>query len=180
MMMTVQAKMPFRQRYRNQPGATFKHVVDSQLGIVGAAAPTIVNLVKAEDNPVGAANPEQVNIGSHVNGIFLNVQVAATGTAALANIYFFVAGNPGGLVPNASYPNGNVVGTSDLRKMVFHQEMIMTEKNTTAISRTMFRGVIGIPKKFRRLGIRDKIIISFFTPGVNFDVCFQAIYIERK
>ncbi len=172
--------MVFRRQARLRPVNSFKHVIDQQAGIVGGAAPQIFNLVKAEDNPIGATNPDQVNIGSHVSSFFLNIQVAASSTAALANIYFFVAGNPGGLIPNASYPNGNVVGTSDLRKMIFHQEMQMTEKNTTAFTRTMFRGVIRVPRKFNRLGIRDKIIISFFSPGVNFDLCFQCIYKEYR
>ncbi len=163
-----------------RPINSLKHVVDFQGGIVAAAAPTIVQLVKGENNPVVESNPEQVNIGSHVNAFYLNIQVAASSTAALANIYFFVAGNPGGLIANASYPNGNVVGTSILRKMIFHQEMQMTEKNTTAFTRTMFRGVILIPKKFRRIGSKDLIILSLFSPGVNFDVCFECIYKEYK
>ncbi len=174
-------KMPrYQSRMAKHPINSLKHVVDFQGGIIGAAAPTIVQLVKGEDNPVVGSNPEQVNIGSHVNAFYLNIQVAAAGSGALANIYFFIAGNPGGLISNASFPNGNVVGTSNLRKMIFHQEMQMTEKNTTAFTRTLFRGVVMVPRKFRRIGAKDLIILSLFSPGVDFDICFQCIYKEYK
>ena len=89
-----------------------------------------------------------------------------------------IFGNPGGNI--TTVPDANVVGNSDFRKMVFHQEMIMTEKNTTAMARTLFRGVIRVPRKFARIGAKDKISIAFFAPGVNFDLCFQCIYKEIR
>ncbi len=91
-----------------------------------------------------------------------------------------VYGNPGNNIPFSNIPNPNVVGTSDFKKMVFHQEMIMTEKNTTAFPRTLFRGVIKVPRKFQRIGTNDNIKLAFFSPGVNYDLCFQCIYKEIR
>jgi len=123
------------------PVNTVKHVIDRQIGIVATVVDK-TDLVIGNENPA-TANDNEVNIGAHVRSFFLNVQVAATGTAALANIYMMVYGNPGGNIGTANIPNANVVGTSDFRKQVFHQEMIMTEKNTTAFPRTLFRGISG-------------------------------------
>ncbi len=134
-------------------------------------------MVKAVDNPVLATNPEQVTVGSHVKSLFLNVQVAATATGALANVYMMIFLNPGN---NLAIPQANLIGVSDQKKQVIHQEMIMTEKNTTAIPRTLFRGVIKIPRKAHRMGQDDTIIISLLSPGVTYDYCYQVIYKEIR
>ncbi len=172
-------KMVFSRRsLRLRPITTIKHVIDNQGGLV-AGTPAKVNIASAVDAPT-LATANQVEVSSHINALFLNVQVAATATAALANVYMILYGNPGANIDDANIPNANVVGTSDFKKMVFHQEMIMTEKNTTAIPRTLFKGVILLPRKFRRMGIGDKIAIQLFSPGVNFDYCFQCIFKEIR
>ncbi len=160
------------------PVNTIKHVIDRQIGVILNVRDAI-DLVQGDENPV-LANDIEVVTGSHVKSLFLNVQVAASSTAALANIYMMVYGNPGSNIASGSIPNANVVGTSDFKKMVFHQEMIMTEKNTTAFPRTLFRGVIRVPRKFQRIGQNDRIAVQFFAPGVNYDLCFQCIYKEIR
>ncbi len=172
--------MVFRRRLGNslRPVHSIKHVIDRQFGIVLAVQQS-ADLIKAVDAPV-VANDEEVETGSHVNALYLNVQVAASSTAALANIYFYIYKNAGSNISSGVIPNANVVGTSDLKTKIFHQEMIMTEKNTTAFPRTMFRGVIMIPKHMRRMGINDVIRIEMFSPGVNYDLCFQCIYKEFR
>ncbi len=167
--------MVFRRFRRDlHPVNSIKHVRDAQGGLV-AGTQVLENIVKSVDAPV-LANNNEVHVGSHVSNIFLNIQVAATGTAALANVYMYIYGNPGNNI--ATVPNGNAIGVSDFKKMVFHQEMIMTEKNTTAFPRTLFKGVIKIPRKFRRIGHDDRIAVALFSPGVTFDYCLQAIYKE--
>ncbi len=172
--------MSFRRRAGNylRPVNTLKHIIDKQLGLV-LDVQQIFEIAEGVDAPVHSDTAtDQVDIGSHVKSFFLNVQVAATTTASIANIYFYIFGNPGGNI--LTVPDGNVIGSSDFRKNVFHQEMIMTEKNTTAFPRTMFRGVIRVPRKFARIGSKDKLSIAFFSPGVNYDVCFQCIYKEIR
>ncbi len=166
-----------RQNYLH-PVNTLKHVVDAQRGVT-IATRDLVQLIFGVDNPT-LAQPTDVQAGSHVRSFFLNVQVAATSTAALANLYFMIYKNPGNNVIAANIPDANVVGTSDFKKNVFHQEMTMTEKNTTAFPRTMFKGVIRIPRHMQRIGQDDVIIIQFFSPGVTYDVCTQCIYKEIR
>ncbi len=166
--------MPRRYNNALRPINSRKHVIDNQGGLI-AGTGVFISLANAVDSPA-LANPEQVRTGARVNSFFLNLQVAATGTAALANVYMYVYKNPGNTIASSTFPNGNAVGASDLKKLIFHQEMIMTEKNTTAIPRTLFKGVLSIPKHMRRFGYDDDLIIALYSPGVTYDYCFQCIY----
>ncbi len=160
---------------RLRPVHSIKHIVDIQGGLaIGVLVKE--NLVIAKDSPLTSVAPD-VETGSTVNAIFLNIQVSATSTAALANVYMYVMKNPGN---NITPVNANVIGTSDTRKFIIHQEMIMTEKNTTAIPRTLFKGVIRIPRGYRRFGIDDRLIVGLFAPGVTMDYCIQCIYKEYQ
>ncbi len=161
---------------RMRPVKSLKHIVDIQ-GALGVATKQDEDLVRASDAPVFSTNPQDVETGATVNAIFLNVQVSATSTAALANVYMYVMKNPGN---NITEVNANVVGTSDIRKHVIHQEMIMTEKNTTAIPRTLFKGVIKLPRGMRRFGIEDRLVLSLFAPGTTYEYCVQCIYKEYQ
>ncbi len=161
---------------RMRPVKSMKHIVDRQGGLI-AGTKVDEDVIRASDAPVFSVNPQDVETGSTVNSIFLNIQVAATGTAALANVYMYVMKNPGN---NITEVNGNIVGVSDIRKFVIHQEMIMTEKNTTAIPRTLFKGVIKLPRGYRRFGIEDRLIVSLFSPGVTYDYCIQCIFKEYQ
>ncbi len=159
-------------RYSNKrPINSIKHVIDNQGGLV-AGTQTLVSLADAKDSYT-LADVDGVPIGSRVNSIFLNVQVSATQTSALANVYLIVYKNPSSTF---TMPDANVVGASDLKRFIFHQEMIMTEKNSTAIPRTLFKGVLKIPRLFQRMAADDGILIQLFSPGVTFDYCVQCIY----
>ncbi len=168
----------FNRAIALRPVNSIKHIVDSQGGLV-AGTQTLVSIINTEDNPV-QGDTDGVATANVVKSFFLNVQVAATGAAALANVYMFVYKNPGNNVGLTNIPEGNVVGGSDFRRMIFHQEMIMTEKNTTAIPRTLFKGVLRIPKHMQRMGLDDVVNVALFSPGVNFDYCFQCIYKEFR
>ncbi len=172
--------MPFRRGLR--PVNTLKHVIDRQeanppdtkLGLV---------LVNTVENAVSTAATD-CDVGSHVRSIFLNVQVVngADGSGSIENVYMMVYGNPGNNIPGASVPNANGVGTSDFRKMVFHQEMAMLSNVGDSIPITLFKGVIRIPRKFNRLGINDQIVVQIFTPvgGPTVNVCTQCVYKEIR
>ncbi len=177
--MTEQVTMSFRRQIRLRPVNSVKHVIDIQGGVVAGAANTVATLIEAQDNPV-VANSTDVATASNIRAFFLNVQVAASSTAALANMYFYIAKNPGKRITVTDFPAANAVGVSNLKKLIFHQEMLMTEKNSTAIARTMFRGVLKIPRHMQRFGQDDEIDIYLFSPGVNFDFCVQCIYKEFR
>ncbi len=167
--------MGYRQITRLRPVHTLKYVVDIQGGLV-AGTQAANDLIEAVDAPTVAV-VDSVETGSSISSIFLNVQVAGTGTGALANVYMYIMKNPGA---NLSLPQANTVGASDEKRFIIHQEMIMTEKNTTAIPRTLFKGVIKIPRGYKRFGIKDKLQIALLSPGVTYEFCIQCIYKEFR
>ncbi len=160
---------------RLHPVNSVKHVVDRQGGLVIGVV-TFENMILSKDAPV-LANPEEVQTGSTVHGLFLNVQVGTTSSGALPNVYMAVYKNPGG---NLAALDPQTVGSNDNKRFVIHQEMIMTEKNATGIPRTLFKGVIAIPRGYKRNGYNDKIIVALKSPGVTFDYCIQCIYKEVR
>ncbi len=160
---------------RLRPVNSLKHVVDKQGGLT-IDANTEEILVIAVDDPA-STSVSQVTTAATVSSIFLNVQVAATSTASIANVYMYVIKEPGG---NLTLVKGNAVGASDIKKFVLHQEMIMTEKNTTAIPRTLFKGVLKIPPRLRRFGTNDKLVLVLYAPGTTYDYCVQCIYKEFR
>ncbi len=174
--MTTMMTMVYRSRNAGlRPINSKKHIVDLQGGLT-IDTQTVGTIAKGVDNAV-LANVNEVEAASRINSLFLNVQVAASSTAALANVYLAIVKNPGN---DITFPNANTLGTSDTKRFVIHQEMIMTEKNTTALPRTLFKGVIRIPRGYRQMRINDELEILLYSPGVTYDFCWQAIFKEYR
>ncbi len=169
--------MPFRNRSNMslRPVHRIKHVVDSQDGLTLANLLT-KDLIVTVDAPV-LATTNQVETGSKVNGIYLRVEIHAITAGALPNAYLAVFKNPG---DNLTPVNPNVVGASDLKKYYIHQEMVMLQKQVNGNPRTLFNGVIAIPRGYRRNGPADKLQLLIFSPGVDLNVCVQCHYKEFR
>ncbi len=158
-----------------RPVNRIKHVKDEQGGI--AAASTVnVTLADATDTPTLAVT-DSVETGSTINAIYLKVEINATSSAALANAYMYVAKNPGN---NLSMPNPNAVGASDNKKYVIHQEMVMLQQQTNSNPRTLFNGVIVLPRGYRRFGPDDQLLLKISSPGVSLNYCVQCHYKEFR
>lgn len=170
--------MVFRRRNSMslRPINRIKHVVDSQGVLATPGTAVVVQLIETVDAPVIANTAENVT-GSKVNGIYLKVECYATSTAALANFYMAIFKNPGNALTN---PAINAIGASDIKKYIIHQEMVMLEKNTTGNPRTVFNGVIAIPKGYRRNGPDDRLKCILLAPGVTVEYCLQCHYKEYR
>ncbi len=106
--------MPYFRRNRGmslRPVNRVKHVFDVQaalaLGTVSVDIP-----ISTTDTPTLAA-VNSVETGSKIHGIYLHVEVVATSSVSLPNVYMIVFKNPGG---NLTRPAPNVVGASDNKK----------------------------------------------------------------
>ncbi len=168
-------------RFRNRGNALrpvhrIKHVLDFQYA-TALNTPVTNTLVLASDTP-DLATTSEVETGSTVNGIYLKVEVVNTGvTGVLANCYMIVFKNPGG---NLTFPNGNAVGVNDNKKYVIHQEMVMFQMVDNSNPRTLFNGVIVIPRGYRRFGPNDSLAVQTFSPGVEHNACIQCHYKEFR
>ncbi len=173
-MKAVYSQVMGRRMYL-RPVHSLKHVVDAQSSITAGTAES-QNVIVSVDNPV-LGSPKEVENASTVNSIYLNVSVYATTEAALANFYMIVYKNPGGSLSNIA---PNAVGVSDQKKFVIHQEMVMLGGSTTEIPVVAFKGVIKIPRGYRRFGANDILTVRVLAPGVNVDYCVQCIYKEYR
>lgn len=150
-------------------------MVDVQFALVAGTA-SVQTLLSTTDTPtLGSTN--SVETGSKVNGIYLNVEAYARSSAALANVYMAIIKNPGG---NLTNPAPNTVGSNDNKKYVIHQEMRMLQRQTDGNPRSIFNGVIVIPRGYRRNGPNDLLNASFLAPGVAADICLQCHYKEFR
>ncbi len=166
----------FRSRNYLRPINRIKHVVDQQFGLaLGTVLP--IAIVETSDTP-DLANSDEVETGSVVRSFFCSLEVVNTGVAGvLANAYAMFYKNPGG---NLTMPLPNAVGVSDNKRYVFHQEMIMLQMVDNSNPRTLFKGVIKIPRHLQRMGPNDTIKYDLLAPGVEVNGCFQAHYKELR
>ncbi len=167
----------FRRSMALRPVHRIKHVVD-QSALVTAGAQLVLTLIASKDAPV-LANTTEVETGSKVNGIYLRVEVGSneTDAGAITNVYMIIFKNPGG---NVAMPTGNAVGASDNKRFVIHQEMLVLENKIGGNPRTLFNGVIVIPKGYRRFGPNDLLQIGLFSTALNFMECLQCHYKEFR
>jgi len=174
--------MPRHYRRRSmaiRPVNRIKHVVDSSATIAGGAVGSFP-IATATDTPT-LANTSSVETGSIINGFYLRLEAAsdeAIDLGAIPNFYFYVWKNPGG---NLTRPQANAVGASDDKRFVFHQEMTMIEnKGRGSNPRTIFNGVIVVPKGYRRMGPNDVIEVVVICLQLNTAVCEQVHYKEFR
>ncbi len=165
----------FRSGNFLRPINRIKHVVDLQFA-TAAGAQQNQTLILASDTPDLATSTE-VQTGSTVNGIYLKLEANATTSAALPNAYMIVFKNPGG---NLVEPAPNAVGISDNKRYVIHQEMIMFQQQDNSNPRTIFNGVIKIPRGYKRFGPNDSLVLRVLAPGVITNWCFQCHYKEFR
>ncbi len=144
-----------------------------------AAATSTTDLTNTVDLPDALTN--QVHVGSYVKFIYLKVEVVgAIAFAGTPRVYMYVWKNASG---DLTFPATSNVGASAVKRYVIHQEMTMVaDLLQTDFPRTMFKGVIRIPKGYQRHAIADKLqlVISNATGESTGSTrfCIQCIYKE--
>ncbi len=171
--------MPRHSSMALRPINRIKHVVDSSQTKASATA-GFLTLANTVDAPV-LANTADVEVGSKINGFYIRLEVAsneAISLGAIPNFYIAIWKNPGN---NLTRPVANAVGANDIKRYVIHQEMTMIEnKGQGSNPRTVFNGVVVIPKGYRRNGPGDKWEIIFISPALDVAVCLQCHYKEFR
>ncbi len=169
----------YRSRMALRPINRIKHVVDSSATVAAATDNGFV-LADTTDTPTLAATTS-VETGSKINGFYIRLEAAsneAIDLGAIPNFYMLVAKNPSNAL---TFPDANVIGSSDLKRFVIHQEMTMLEnKGQGSNARTVFNGVVVVPKGMRRNAPDDRWIVRIFCPALATVVCIQAHYKEFR
>ncbi len=164
-----------QRRFNLRPVKSYKHVIDIQGDLVLAVQQNFI-LADAVDAPIltGAAG---VEVASQIKSIYLRVEAYATSAAALSNIYMTVMKNPSNALPT---PTANLIGVSNVKKQIIHQEMVMMQQVAEGNPRVLFKGVIRIPRNYQRMSQDDTLLLSLLAPGVNAFFCIQCIYKEFR
>jgi len=177
--------MPYRRGMGLRPVQSLKHVVESS-GAVNLAAVSVTDVINVVSNPVDTV-ANACAVGSTVHSIYLRVEVVGIiGAAGIDNIYMAVYKNQGNLI-NA--PNLDAIGGTEKRRFVIHQEMLMTGQpggnpGSSNIPRTLFKGVVKIPRGYKRNAVDDKLQVLLqhrvgeSSQKTNF--CIECIYKEFR
>ncbi len=169
----------YRSRMALRPVNRIKHVVDNS-ATIGAGAAGAFTLALATDTPT-LANTAGVETGSKINGFYIRFEVAsneAIDLGAIPNFYFMVWKNVGG---NLTTPVPNAVGGNDNKRFVIHQEMTMIEnKGQGSNARTVFNGVVVVPKGMRRMAPNDQWLVQTICPALDTAQCVQSHYKEFR
>ncbi len=167
-----------------RPVQSLKHVVDTATSAVAGGIISTVEIANADSNPI-LANVTEVNEGSKINAIFMRVEAkVTTNFTSVPRVYMIVVKNSSNQVVTP-YPAN--VGADQAKRFVIHQEMMMVGEsadNSGGLPRTMFMGVIKIPRGYSRMGYNDRINVAFSldvgeSTGIC-NVCVQAIYKEYQ
>ncbi len=169
----------YRSRMALRPINRIKHIVDSSATIAQNTVNPIV-LAQTTDTPT-LASTTSVETGCKINGFYIRLEVAsneAIDVGAIPNIYMAVLKNPG---TNLTFSSPNSLGDDDNKRFVIHQEMSMIEnKGQGSNARTLFNGVIVIPKGMRRMGPDDQWDCRVFCPALATVQCLQCHYKEFR
>ncbi len=169
----------FRRQMALRPVNRIKHVFDSS-ATIAAAVQHVFTLALTTDTPTLAAI-NSVETGSKINGFYIRLEVAsneAIDLGAIPNTYMALFKNVGG---NLTAPGANAVGADDNKRFVIHQEMSMIEnKGQGSNARTLFNGVVAIPKGYRRNGPGDVWQLLVLTPALDVAYCVQSHYKEFR
>ncbi len=165
-----------------RPVNSLKHIVETN-GTISAAVVSATDVINTVSLPVDTVT-NNVKVGSTVHSIYLRVEVIGVIAAGgVDNIYMAVYKNPGASI---TPPNIDAAGTTEKRKYFIHQEMLMltpfVAAGTSGFPRTLFKGVIKIPRGYKRNGVDDKLQVLLqhrtgeATQTTRF--CIECIYKE--
>ncbi len=156
-----------------RPINSVKHVIDV-VGTTLGGTTSDVPLVLGQRG-TDLASPTEVETGSTVSSIFLSLFFLGETGGASGLVDWFIYKNPNGNVSPPELPVPGNSGVSNMRNKIFHEEkgLAATQDGTPMV----FKGVIKIPSRFRRIGDNDKFELRILTEiGFNAQFCVKAIY----
>ncbi len=159
---------------RMRPVNSVKKVVDSSGKTVIATNSLNVLANVAATAWVDAGNSD-VPQGCTISSMFISVFVwiDESTNAATPLIDFYVGKNPG---TNLVMPDPGAVGGSDNKRWVLHEEKGLSSDIGGGGTPMVFKGVIRIPPRLRRMGKDDQIVLLIRTTNHVAYFCVKAIY----
>ncbi len=174
--------MVFNRGNRLRPVVSTKNVVETS-AILGAGVDTVaLTVVNTVDSATLAAS-NSVERGSTVNGVFMSLFFIAEGgevanEVPLVDWYVFKNnGNNFSGFDATNLPTPGATGIHDNKRYIIHTEKGLTGGGDVSLAGVpmVFKGVIVLPRSFRKMNANDRLII---VARANFATkfCIQAIY----
>ncbi len=176
--------MVFRRRSNNlRPINSVKHIVEAST-IIAAITDTVVLRLVAGVDTYSLADADGVPTGSRVNGFFLSTFVYTEGgevSNEVPLVDWYLIHNPsnrfGTTFDAANLPTPGATGIHKNKRFILHTEKGLAGGGDASLSGVpmVFKGVIAVPKKMRRIGEDDEFLLCY---RANFasKVCAQVIY----
>ncbi len=164
----------FRRGMSARPIQRVKHVIDTE-GVATAirSDSPLAIVVNAKQTPTVLT---ETLVGSTINAFFISVfLIGTTGIGVSGFINWYIAKLRGGQAVS-DLPNPGETGGSDLRNQIFHEEKGLS--GSADGTPMVFKGVIAVPKIYRRMRSGDSFHIIIRSPTSDVNFCVKAIYNE--
>ncbi len=167
----------FRSQMAMRPINRIKHVIDFN-GTPDGATQLDTPIAVATDTPTIGV-PSSVETGCKINGFYIRIEVASIENiaAAIPNVYLAIWKSAAGVQTLGSIAN---MGDDPNKRLVIHQEMIMINNVSGGTPRTLFNGVVVIPKGMRRMAPADVWNVTVRSQTLNIALCIQCHYKEFR
>ncbi len=157
--------------------------INENSGILAATTDTIITTVTNTVDSATLALNNSVERGATVNGIYLSLFFITEGgevsnEVPLVDWYIIKdQGNNMATFSGSGLPTPGATGTHDNKRFIFHTEKGLAGGGDASLTGVpmVFKGVIAIPRGFRKHNANDRILIA---ARANFATkfCVQAIY----
>ncbi len=142
-----------------------------------------MNLIDGNDT-YSLADADGVPTGSKVNGVFFSIFIYMEG-GEIANEVpladWYMLHNPGNAFAQTfdanNLPTPGATGIHKNKRFIIHTEKGLAGGGNVSLAGVpmVFKGVIVIPRKWRRIGEDDRLLVAIRT-NFNAKVCCQTIY----
>ncbi len=153
---------------------SIKHYVQQSISTVTAGAVTTVDVVVSVARDAVNTVSEVVE-GSSIKAVYVEVWARSATTSASSGQMVFFKRMSDGSAPNATQIAA--LGDWNNKKNIFYTTMgLFNDQDSSAV--VMFKGWIKIPKSKQRFGLGDRLQMSFFATGVDYQICGFFTYKE--
>ncbi len=176
--------MVFRRRSGIYPVDATKNVIDKS-SIIAATTNTVLVTVAHAVNSASLATDNEVTRSSTINGLYLSLFIYSEGGEVANEVPladWYIIKDSADHMGTAGFaatglPTPGATGTHENKRYIFHTEKGLAGGGDASLSGVpmVFKGVIGIPRGFRRMAMGDKITIAIRTNFAS-KVCVQCIY----
>ncbi len=175
LLLTMTLKKDSMARFnRLHPVNSIKKVIDSS-GSLTAGSNSDTVLVNTDTSAWADGADADVPIGCTVSSLFLSIfifldQTVITDTPLLE---WYICKNPGN---NLTMPSPGATGGNDNRRWILHEEKGLGADIGDGGGPMVFKGVIKIPPRLRRMGADDTIFVRLLSPNYKGFFCIKSVY----